>query len=217
LRQIAPGRYEALFTPNEQGVYLIRLTGTGREDSFAETTGWALSYSPEYKRLDSDPDLLLRLATIAGGQLASPTPSDVFSHTLSGARASRPIWPWLLLAAALLFPVDVALRRLIITRMDLQRAQAWIKAKWSGTSQPVEKEAQRTESMNAMLKAKTRVKDANPPVVFSSTKEEKTNEIIIPSISPSDDESPSVPPSVEKEAPKSTTEALLARKKNIKK
>ncbi len=114
--QTAPGRYEFEFIPKEQGIYLIRFSGTtdtgSGSDSFAETTGWALSYSPEYQRIDPNPDLLLRLSALANGQVASPLPADVFNHNLKATRASQPIAPWLLLIAALLLPFDIAVRRL---------------------------------------------------------------------------------------------------------
>ena len=121
--QTAPGRYESEFIPKEQGVYLIHFSGKtdagGESASFAETTGWALSYSPEYQRIDPNPDLLLRLSALANGQVASPLPADVFTHDLKATRASQPIAPWLLLIAALLLPFDIAVRRLIITKHDL--------------------------------------------------------------------------------------------------
>ncbi len=124
LRQTAPGRYEADFTPTQQGVYLIRFLGhapDGGGGDFAEMAGWTLSYSPEYRRLEADPDLLLRLAALTGGEAASPDPARVFSHDLGASRASRPLWPWLLTVAALLLPFDVAVRRLILTRQDFLR------------------------------------------------------------------------------------------------
>ena len=48
----------------------------------------------------------------------------VFEHNLIAEPARQPIWPWLLLVAAVLLPVDVALRRLVLTREDWQRAWA---------------------------------------------------------------------------------------------
>ncbi len=130
LKQIAPGRYEALFDPTEQGVYLIRFSGQPGEgqtsDPFAEITGWTLSYSPEYRYLESDPDLLVRLVAISGGKFASSTPADIFIHDLKTTRAARPVWPRLVLLAALLLPFDIASRRLIITRQDMIRLREWI-------------------------------------------------------------------------------------------
>jgi Mg-chelatase subunit ChlD len=166
LRQTAPGRYESDFHPAQQGVYLIHLSGTGalENESFSETTGWALSYSPEYQRLESDPDLLLRLAALTNGQVASDNPADVFNHDLKGSRASRPVWPWLLLIAALLLPFDIAIRRLIITRQDLLRVQAWLAEKLN--LQRMETAAPQTDQrMQSLLKAKERVRENQAPLV----------------------------------------------------
>ena len=162
LKQVAPGRYEAFFDPKEQGVYLIRFAGTSADetDSFAETTGWALSYSPEYKRLDSDPDLLLRLAALSNGQVATSNPADVFSHNLDAARAARPVWQWLILLAALLLPFDIAARRLIITKQDISNLRMWV-TKQLGLGQPrVIATAQSSPRMEALLKAKDRAADS---------------------------------------------------------
>ncbi len=207
--QSAPGRYQSEFIPKEQGVYLIRFSGTTDRTGnppqgavpapVAETTGWALSYSPEYQRIASDPDLLLRLSEISNGQVASPNPADIFSHNLKATRASQPVAPILLLIAALLFPFDIAVRRLIITKYDLLRLRDWFAQRSSRTLQS----AQVTTSprMEALMQAKSRVRENVPeqvevkeaPVgtqVIETSKEEKIIQT------------------------ESTTSALLARKKN---
>lgn len=130
LQQIAPGRYQAAFTPKEQGAYLIRVAGepgategnaTGKEP-VAETSGWVLSYSPEYRQLDSDPDALYKLAINNGGRLASANPEEAFSHTFAAVQSARPAWGWLITMAATLLPLDIAVRRLVLTQSDLRRA-----------------------------------------------------------------------------------------------
>jgi hypothetical protein len=40
LQQVAPGRYQANFTPTKEGAYLIRVSGSGADD--AETVGTGL-------------------------------------------------------------------------------------------------------------------------------------------------------------------------------
>ncbi len=122
LQQVAPGRYEAFFDPQEQGVYLIRFMGQdvkAGEEQFSETEGWTMTYSPEYRLTESNPDLLYRLAAITGGKVASADPTDAFAHDLNASRSARPIWPWLILLAAVLLPLDIGVRRLIITSSDL--------------------------------------------------------------------------------------------------
>jgi hypothetical protein len=158
LKQTAPGRYEVDFNPTEQGVYLIRFSGTSENgsDSFTETTGWTFSYSPEYKRIDSDPDLLLRLTLIGNGKIASSNPADIFTHDLDATRGSRPVWQWLILLAALLLPLDIALRRLIITKQDLVKAWNKLDELMGTYTRPKPVTPQPDPRMEALLQAKVR-------------------------------------------------------------
>jgi hypothetical protein len=217
--QTAPGRYESEFIPKEQGIYLIRFSGTTDTEngsaSFAETTGWALSYSPEYQRIDPNPDLLLRLSALANGQVASPLPADVFTHDLKATRASQPISPLLLLIAALLLPIDIAARRLILTRQDFQRGREWLAQKLFTRQITQTQLAQANPRMEALFNAKSRIREATP------VQEKITEETVLPkehrdnvSNVEEEKETPSVP---KPEQPPSTTSALLARKKNLRK
>ncbi|MDH5507384.1 MAG: VWA domain-containing protein, partial [Anaerolineae bacterium] len=133
LRQSAPGQYQADFIPAEQGVYMLALSGqaSGESDPPAsiETVGWVLSYSPEYRITQPNPQLLSDIAAPTGGGLLPEKPSEVFSLTIPAPKGSRPIWPWLLAAAAVLLPVDIAVRRLVLSRRDFQRAWAKLAAR----------------------------------------------------------------------------------------
>jgi len=221
LKQVAPGRYEAYFNPTDQGVYLIRFSGTSdsQADSFAQTTGWTLTYSPEYKRLDSDPDLLLRLATLSGGKVASSDPSDAFLHDLQATRAARPIWQWLILLAALLLPLDIASRRLIITRQDMIRLREWIAIRLNFRRRAAPPQAaQPSPRMQALLKAKDRaaeVRDLTPPLENIETPQS--------ALPPKETAQPAKPEKPVEKQPgpqkptTSTTASLLARKNAIRK
>ncbi len=206
-KQTAPGRYEAGFIPTEQGVYLIRFSGkdSSRDDSapIAETTGWVLSYSPEYQRVEPNPDLLLRVAEIANGQVASPNPADVFKHNLQSARASQPAAPFLILLAALLLPLDIAARRLVITKYDVEKAKEKVIGKWL-IKKPQPAVVESAPQMQALMQAKRRAKDS-----IAEPVEVKEMPAIQQTESP---EEKSAPPQVE-----STTSALLARKKSRRK
>ena len=210
LKQVAPGRYEAHFEPTEQGVYLIRVVGTSNSqaDSFSQTSGWTLSYSPEYQRLDSDPDLLLRLATLSGGRLASAEPADVFIHDLQSTRASRPTWQWLVLLAALLLPFDIASRRLIITRQDMLKLREWIAERLRFRKSTPRPAPESSPQMQALFRAKDRVTDIKKPVT----------EIIFPE--PVVEMEPETKPQEKLTPPEptiSTTSSLLARKSALRK
>jgi hypothetical protein len=228
LRQIAPGRYEADFAPNEQGVYLIHFSGMAPDgtDSFAETTGWTLSYSPEYRRLESDPDLLVRLAAISGGKLASADPADAFTHDLQATRAARPIWQWLVLLAAFLLPFDIASRRLIITRQDLLRLRDWIlvRLNFRRATAPMVA-AQPTPRMQALLKAKDRAAEStkSPPQTAPTETRAPTQQPIVSEPAKTDQPVPepekasTQEPAPPERTTTSTTTSLLERKKALRK
>jgi Mg-chelatase subunit ChlD len=206
LNQIAPGRYAGDFSPDEQGVYLFNLSGKQDGDSlvFSQTTGWALSYSPEYQRLESNPDLLMRLVALTNGKVASADPADIFTHDLKSTRGSRPIWPWLLLLAALLLPFDIAVRRLIITKQDLAKIREWITSRVKiqpTTQEPVQADPR----MQALRKAKERT--VREPVNIEPETIIQKEEVPAPQPAPA-------PTS---EEAKSTTSALLERKRNSRK
>ena len=129
LRQVAPGRYEAVFTPEQEGAYFLGISGqTTVNDqplNVTQTSGWVMSYSPEYdiRQRGADLNLLQDIAELTGGQDMTEDPGMPFVHNLTARDARTPLWPWLLLVAMLLLPLDIAVRRLIITRSDLQRAR----------------------------------------------------------------------------------------------
>ncbi len=51
------------------------------------------------------------------------TPERAFTHNLNQEQAAQPIWPYFVLAALLLLPFDVAIRRLVITHTDLEKVR----------------------------------------------------------------------------------------------
>jgi hypothetical protein len=127
VRQVAPGQYEADFTPPAEGAYLVRLSGERLNGEPVNTTaGWVMSYSPEYSAagLADGRALLASLAAATGGRDLTGEPAAAFVHNLPSRAGFTPAWPLLLLIAALLLPIDIAVRRLLITRTDLQRARA---------------------------------------------------------------------------------------------
>ncbi len=158
LEQVAPGRYEAAFEPRQEGAYLVRVSGSGDGDSeavVAQTTGWVLGYSPEYQQLEADPALLASVAELTGGQDVTGDIEAIFAHNLPSEAVTRPIWQWLTLAAVLLLPVDVALRRLAIGRRDWERARA---ATFGRLRRPLPATAtaQQQEQVSRLFEAKRR-------------------------------------------------------------
>jgi hypothetical protein len=176
LTQVAPGQYIGSFVPTSEGAYLIRAAGSdpaqpaGAVPAVAQTAGWVMSYSPEYESLTPNPDFLTQLAGLANGHVLGKDPAEIYLHNLPAPRAAaQPAWPILLLLAALLLPVDIAVRRFVVGRADFQRA--WKRSKdWAARRRPqVALSPQRVEQLSSLFAAKDRARpssDAPPtPVV----------------------------------------------------
>jgi uncharacterized membrane protein len=156
LQQVAPGLYEARFTPTAEGAYLVGI-GSPDDESLRQSTGWVLGYSPEYGALASDPQLLAALAAQTDGRVIEAAdesgPTLVFDHNLAAEPAAQPIWPWLTLLAILLLPFDIAARRLVLTRRDWGRA-------WAAATGRVRRRSasarERTAAMSSLMQAKER-------------------------------------------------------------
>jgi uncharacterized membrane protein len=171
LQQVAPGRYEAAFAPDAQGAYFIRLAG-GNDAGLAinQTTGWVMSYSPEYSLDAPAGNLLQDIATLTDGESLAGSPNEVFAHNLTSQAALNPIWQYLLLAALLLLPFDIAIRRLLITRSDLARVRAWL----FGEQQVI---PETSERMSTLFGAKARAQKtltAETSAVSSDTAPSRT-------------------------------------------
>lgn len=123
LDQTAPGRYEAQFPIRDVGAYLVTVTQRGKTDSPSQTAGVLVPYPPEYKDLKPNEFLLHRIADMTGGKM-DPAPESIFGGKREAARFPQDAWTLLVLLAALLWPADVAVRRLAI-EMAQVRAAAW--------------------------------------------------------------------------------------------
>jgi uncharacterized membrane protein len=117
VRQTAPGRYEAAFDASEPGIHLVSLL----HDAPAEEAGGGprklqiraacpVDYSPEHLALRSDASFFDRAAA-AGARILGPG-ARPFLDPLPETRTQADAWRWALLAAVLLFPFEVAARRL---------------------------------------------------------------------------------------------------------
>jgi hypothetical protein len=160
LQQVGPGRYEAVFAPAAEGAYLIRVASldTGAGETVGQTGGWVLGYSPEYGRLATDEQLLSSIAELTGGrnltdQFEQDEYDAVLAHDLPVGEASRPIWPWLLVAAVILLPFDVAVRRIILTTADGRRLWRATLGRFSWSSAPA---SGRSERVARLFQAKER-------------------------------------------------------------
>lgn len=126
LAQRAPGRYEGRFTLPGREALLLRLFGDR-----SLVAGWAASAPAEYVPGDVEA-AMARLASQGGGALVDD-PAAVFVHDVRGRERGQPLAPLLVALVALLWPVDIAWRRLALTRSDVargvQKVQMWQRAR----------------------------------------------------------------------------------------
>jgi hypothetical protein len=105
----------------------------------------------EYRLLGTNERLLAALRGATGGREVVDA-ADAWTHDLGTTTASADMVPWLLLLALLLWPLDVGVRRVSVSRGDLALARAWSVARWRAWRGP----ARRTRQVGEMLAAKGR-------------------------------------------------------------
>jgi Ca-activated chloride channel family protein len=134
LEQVGPGRYAGSVSAGDPGAYLVRvaqtLEGSDGTDAASRTLGVVSPAAEEFRRLGVDADALAQYAGVGGGRELEITDEDagkaVWSHDIAAAAFPTPIWPWLLLLAIVLVPIDVGVRRVALSRTDADRARAWV-------------------------------------------------------------------------------------------
>ena len=206
LPQVGAGRYEAGVEVSQPGTYLVRLGISEEGDALGQQTlGLVVPYSPEYAASGTDRALLGGLARLTGGG-ELPEPAAAFLHNLPATDRAREIWVPLLLMAALLFPLDVALRRVMLGPADARKGVTWLRERLP--ARPAAGAPER--ALGRLFQARDRVRgrrpsaEAPPPTPGQSLAEP-------PSPPPTTEESqPSQPPSP-------SSEDSLARLREAKK
>ncbi len=164
LEQTGPGRYDATFPTKEVGAYLMNLTDRGSGQS--QALGLSVNYSPEFDDAGPNTSLLRRLAELGGGKVLEPETENPFSHDRKSTFQPLDLRDWLLQLAILLFPLDVAVRRIQIDRAEWLRLTKTLRRcliPWHGV--PRAKEAD--ESLAALLARRGRVRSERTAITPS--------------------------------------------------
>ena len=128
LNQIAPGVYEAPLGEIDPGAYAIRVTQTRPGTSpIGRTLGLVAPTAAEYRVLGANEPFLSAVRTATGGTEIA-TPLDPWIHDLETTSRFTDLWPFLLVLALLLWPLDIALRRVSVGRREFAAAGAWVRA-----------------------------------------------------------------------------------------
>lgn len=118
LRQVAPGRYQQRLRLPDPGAYRLEVTQP-RPDQPAETAtlGLVVPYPAEYGLPEDGHGLplLRQIANRTGGRTfalgQSPLAAEAGLEAEETAADPLELWPWLLLAALVLWPLEIAWRR----------------------------------------------------------------------------------------------------------
>ncbi len=174
LEQTGPGRYEANFDARELGTYLINIRTKRGGKTVSQITGGVLPYSPEYSAVGSDRFLLTQLANPdggkeedAGGGKFDVKSNEVFSRPRLSARLPQDMWLPLLMLAACLFPLDVAVRRLMWGEEELRDARERLRGRF-GSRRTAQTPARPRDAAMERLK-QTKQRASSPPAAPTTT------------------------------------------------
>jgi len=118
LEPSAPGQFDGSFQEGAQGAYFVTVEAHGAGHGDAGQVGLDVPYSPEYRTTGVNTPFLRSLAVAGGGSVIA-SPQDAWRSNLQSVLSADDLSLWLLLLAVLLLPIDVGVRRLIVTRREL--------------------------------------------------------------------------------------------------
>jgi uncharacterized membrane protein len=177
LEQTGPGHYDATFPTKEVGAYLMNLTDRGSGQS--QALGLSVNYSPEFDDSGPNTSLLRRLAELGGGKVLNPDTENPFSHDRKETFQPLDLRDWLLKLAILLFPLDVAVRRIQIDRAEWLRATKTLR-RWLMPWRGVPRTKESDESLSALLNRRGRVRSERTAVAPSATLFEPEKKVQVP-------------------------------------
>ena len=155
LSQVAPGVYESPVASLQSGAYAVRVTQTRPgAAALGRTLGLVAPTAAEYRLLGANEPLLAAMRAATGGEQVE-LPADVWVHDLQTTSLYTDMWPWLLVVALLLWPLDIALRRVSLGRRELADGRRWVSDRLDGR-----RVAARTQASESMLAARERAGSA---------------------------------------------------------
>jgi uncharacterized membrane protein len=166
LASTGPGRFEGDLPTDQVGSYLLHVSqSVGGATKHTNTFGLVVPYSPEYRDLGNDMNSLRAIASAGGGTLITDL-SKVYALPVPPVRAPQALEELLLVLAILLFPFDVALRRLIFRVEDVPAWKAAFKrapAAAIAAESTVTRLKERVTDVRAARAAKSTGEPAKPP------------------------------------------------------
>lgn len=209
LVQIAPGVYEAPLGSVDPGAYAVRITQARPGSSpLGRTVGLVAPTAAEYRSLGTNEPFLAAVRTATGGRVVE-TPADPWIHDLRQTSRFAELWPLLLLLALLLWPLDIALRRVSVGRREFAAAGAWVR----GLGGRRARVAARTPQHEGMLAARERATSTSTRAAMRATSADGATAdagTVAPAEAPTARTDPPATPDATGSAPMATTTADTA-------
>jgi uncharacterized membrane protein len=166
LASTGPGRFEGDLPTDQVGSYLLHVTqSAGGVVKHTNTFGIVVPYSPEYRDLGTDSNSLRAVAGAGGGTLITDL-AQVYRVPVPAAQAAQALDELLLVLAIVLFPIDIALRRLILRVEDVPAWKQAFKRKPAGAiaaEATVTRLRERVAGVRSARAAKSAPKEEKPP------------------------------------------------------
>jgi len=227
LEQTGPGHYEAKFPTAEVGAYMLNLVDLeGGNVRASQALGASVNYSPEFQAREPNSHLLKKLAELGGGKILDHQVDNPFDLDRKRTYQPRPVWEWLIQIAILLFPLDVAVRRIQLDREEWLKATASLR-RLLHLGKPVVPPSSQEESLAALLSRRDEVRSQRSkaveaiPDLFKPEKQPVTPQISTTSSRPAGTIKPAAEEPDKKEDPGpekiNTTSRLLDAKRRAKK
>lgn len=190
---VAPGKYE-LTIPNHTGMFFLSVKQTDQTGTIhTYQTGFTLPYSDEYLLDGPNEKLLKELSTLTGGK-ALTSEKDTFRPLRQQSYKEQPISQWLLLAAFLLFFIEIAVRRFGLVSLigvslskrmpKFMEKEAGIQTLYERNQQTADRSGSIQEKQESQSEQKQKVENKNKkrkkqePVVTKEMREERMKRLL---------------------------------------
>ena len=164
LERVAGNRFAGEAPATAPGSYSVGVSVDG--PGGAVSSGIALasqSYAPEYRPAPARPEELTRLSRLSSGRGAIEAAAAFDAESLAAGHARRALTGWLLLLAALLWPLDCALRRLSFSAAPIVAAARLVDGVRSAAGRRLPRRATRDLGMDIPAHRNTGPQMPKPP------------------------------------------------------
>ncbi|MCH7904730.1 MAG: VWA domain-containing protein [Armatimonadetes bacterium] len=157
LTQEAPGVFTGWFDAEQLGSYIVTVAEQDADgESRVSSSGFSIPYPPEYQYQATNFPLLEGIAGVTGGA-AITDPLDALRAVPDPGVSIEDLWLYFLLAAAVMLPVDVGVRRIALPLTEMiATVVAWMKRK------PAQEPSEADERIARLRKAKLAATDSDP-------------------------------------------------------